>query len=266
VLSLIAGFNWYGPNIALDHMKLTVSLGQILLTMWPIATYLVVANSIHDAQTTETISKIICVRQPKQGGSTRTLDRLFTESSSLADFAGRYTDYIAELLNCLDWDAIDRIGRILENARHLGRTIFLIGNGGSAATASHFANDLSIGPRKLGAQAYRAISLSDNTAVLTAAGNDLGYDTVFVEQARSRHNRLYGFDGGALGSMVSEHVNVATPKGDYGPVEDLHLMLNHLISSYLVRLTCENNRSELPYLKKRPAIVRAPAVLRADTA
>jgi hypothetical protein len=66
--------------------------------------------------------------------------------------------------------------------------------------------------------------------------------------------------------MVSEHVNVATPKGDYGPVEDLHLMLNHLISAYLVRLTSENARNELPYLKKRPAIVRAPAVLRADTA
>jgi D-sedoheptulose 7-phosphate isomerase len=227
-----------------------------------------------------------------------TLDRLFIESSSLADFAGRYTDYIAELLNCLDWDAIDRVGRILENARHLGRTIFLIGNGGSAATASHFANDLSIGPRKLGAQAYRAISLSDNTAVLTAAGNDLGYDTVFVEQLRTLldagdvviaisasgnspnilkaveyANQLgavtigfTGFDGGALGSMVSEHVNVATPNGDYGPVEDLHLMLNHLISSYLVRLTCENSRSALPYVKKRPAIVRAPAVLRADTA
>jgi O-antigen ligase len=59
VLSLIAGFNWYDPNIAVDHMKLTVSLGQILLTMWPIATYLVVANSVHDAKTTDTISKII---------------------------------------------------------------------------------------------------------------------------------------------------------------------------------------------------------------
>jgi O-antigen ligase len=59
VLSLIAGFNWYDHTIALDHMKLTVSLGQILLTMWPIATYLVVANSVHDAKTTDTISKII---------------------------------------------------------------------------------------------------------------------------------------------------------------------------------------------------------------
>jgi O-Antigen ligase len=59
VLSLIAGFNWYDHTIALDHMKLTVSLGQILLTMWPIATYLVVANSVYDAKTTDTISKII---------------------------------------------------------------------------------------------------------------------------------------------------------------------------------------------------------------
>jgi O-antigen ligase len=59
VVSLIAGFNWYDQTIALDHMKLAVSLGQILLTLWPIATYLVVANSVHDAKTTDTISKII---------------------------------------------------------------------------------------------------------------------------------------------------------------------------------------------------------------
>jgi O-Antigen ligase len=59
VVSLIAGFNWYDQNIALGHMKLTVSLGQILLTTWPIATYLVVANSVHDAKTTDTISNII---------------------------------------------------------------------------------------------------------------------------------------------------------------------------------------------------------------
>jgi D-sedoheptulose 7-phosphate isomerase len=227
-----------------------------------------------------------------------TLDRLFAESSSLADFAGRYTDYISELLAQLDWAGIDRVGRLLEKARHLDSTIFIIGNGGSAATASHFANDLSLGPRKLGGQPYKAISLADNTALLTAAGNDLGYETVFLEQLRTLlepddvviaisasgnspniiraveyANELgavtigfTGFDGGVLRQIAAEHINVATPKGDYGPVEDLHLVLNHLISSYLVRLTCGNSHSELSFPKKRPAIVRQPTVFRADTA
>ena len=75
--------------------------------------------------------------------------------------------------------AIDRVGRLLEDARHHGRTIFIVGNGGSAATASHFACDLGARAARLGRKAYRAISLSDNNALLTAAGNDLGYDTVF---------------------------------------------------------------------------------------
>jgi O-antigen ligase len=59
IVSLIAGFNWYDQTIALDHMKLSVSLGQILLTLWPIATYLVVANSVHDVKTATRITKII---------------------------------------------------------------------------------------------------------------------------------------------------------------------------------------------------------------
>ena len=60
-LSLIAGFLSYDPTIAVDHMKLTVSLGQILLTMWPIATYFVVANTVHDTETINTIRKVIVV-------------------------------------------------------------------------------------------------------------------------------------------------------------------------------------------------------------
>ncbi len=151
-----------------------------------------------------------------------------------------------------------------------------MGNGGSAATAAHFANDLSLGPRVFGGKAYRAISLTDNTALMTAAANDLGYDSVFVEQLKTLLGTgdvviaisasgdspnviraveyaneagavtigLTGFDGGRLREIVNEHVHIATPKGDYGPVEDLHLILNHLITSYLARLTAERNNRE----------------------
>ena len=60
-ISLIVGFVAYDPAIAVDHMKLSVSLGQILLTMWPIGTYLVVANSVHDTKTIDMIRKVIVV-------------------------------------------------------------------------------------------------------------------------------------------------------------------------------------------------------------
>lgn len=198
-----------------------------------------------------------------------TLDRMFSESSNLAEYAQRYAAYIADLLRGLDLGAVERVGQLLETARRADATIFLIGNGGSAATASHFATDLSLGPRKVGGLPYRAISLADNASLLTAAGNDLGYETVFLEQLKTLLRpgdvviaisasgnspnvvsavdfanstgaitiALTGFDGGTLGAMATEHLHVATPRSDYGPVEDVHLVLNHLISSYLVRLT-----------------------------
>ena len=174
-------------------------------------------------------------------------------------------------------------GGLLEAARLQGRTIFIVGNGGSAATASHFACDLALGPRSSGGKAYRAISLGDNNALITAAGNDLGYETVFSEQLKTllapddlvlaisasgnspniieaveyaNHIGamtigLTGFDGGRLRHIAAEHIHISTPKGDYGPVEDLHLVVNHLISSYLVRLTREETESELTFALDR---------------
>jgi D-sedoheptulose 7-phosphate isomerase len=198
-----------------------------------------------------------------------TLDRLFWESEGLADYAGRYTEYLATLLASFDCEAIERVGMAFEAARRAGRTIFLFGNGGSAATASHFANDLGLGPRVLGGKAYRAISLTDNMAFFSAAGNDIGYDMVFIEQLKTlmapgdvvvgisasgsspnviktieyakAHGAVtvgfVGFDGGDLVNVADHVVHIATPKGDYGPVEDLHMVLDHLLTSYLARMT-----------------------------
>jgi D-sedoheptulose 7-phosphate isomerase len=198
-----------------------------------------------------------------------TLDRLFRESNGLADYASRYARYLSELLADLDYDAVERVGHAFEAARQAGRTIFLLGNGGSAATASHFANDLGLGPRIFGGKAYRAISLSDNMSFVTAAGNDVGYDTIFVEQLKTlmipgdvvvgisasgnspnvlnaieyaKAHRgftvgLAGFDGGQLVEMADASIHIVTPKGDYGPVEDLHMVLDHLLTSYLARMT-----------------------------
>jgi D-sedoheptulose 7-phosphate isomerase len=203
-----------------------------------------------------------------------TLDRLFSESTSLGDYASRYVSYLTQLLGQLDGEAIERIGRIFESARQAQRTIFLIGNGGSASTASHFANDLGFGTRKGGGQAYRTLSLTDNLAFITAAGNDVGYDFVFVEQLKTflkegdvvvaisasgnspnvvkaveyanDHGAitvgLTGFNGGRLREIVDDAIHIATPNGDYGPVEDLHLILDHLLSSYLMRLTARVTR------------------------
>ena len=198
-----------------------------------------------------------------------TLDQLFGESNGLAEYAGRYALYLGSLLADLDCEAIGRVGKVLEEARRSNRTIFILGNGGSASTASHLANDLGLGPRHKGGKAYRAISLTDNVAFLTAAANDIGYELVFTEQLRTllqpgdvviaisasgnspnvlravefAQKRgaftigLTGFDGGALKKIGDDCIHIATPHGDYAPVEDVHLILGHLVASYLTRLT-----------------------------
>jgi D-sedoheptulose 7-phosphate isomerase len=217
-----------------------------------------------------------------------TLNRLFGDSTSLADYAARYAAYLSDLLAQLDCEAIEQVGQFFEDAREAGRTIFLIGNGGSASTASHFANDFGFGTRKAGGKAYRAISLTDNVAFISAAGNDVGYELVFVEQLKTlmnpgdvvvaisasgnspnviaaieyanEHGALTvgftGFDGGELRQIADVCVHIQTPKGDYGPVEDVHLVLDHLISSYLVRLTAGAVRQEKAdrHREQQPAV------------
>lgn len=179
-------------------------------------------------------------------------------------FAAAYLDYIARLTKRLDTDAIGRFIRLLLAARDNGRSIFFCGNGGSAATASHFANDVAIGSRAIG-KPFRAISLADNNALMTAVANDDGYDQLFVRQlqvlmqpgdvivaisasgnspnivaavhfANERGGTtvgLTGFDGGQLMRLAHLAIHVPTAKGEYGPVEDLHMVVNHLTGAFL---------------------------------
>lgn len=194
------------------------------------------------------------------------VDSIFESVPSPARFAQDYGNYLAQLLQELDYQAIQKVIECFLAARERGNSIFFVGNGGSAATASHFANDLAIGTR--GAhKPFRAVSLTDNVAILTAIGNDSGYDLIFVQQLQALFNKgdvvvaisasgnspsvvkaveyanrhggtsvaISGFDGGEITRISNLALHVRTPKGEYGPVEDLHLILNHMIGNYLMR-------------------------------
>jgi D-sedoheptulose 7-phosphate isomerase len=195
------------------------------------------------------------------------LDTMFRAASGPEAFAGAYLRHLGEVLGRLDATAIGKFVEILLSARNNDRQIFFCGNGGSAATASHFANDIGIGTRSP-QKPFRAIALTDNVAAMTAIANDDGYDLMFVKQlqvlmrpgdvvvaisasgnspnvlrAVEHANAngavtvaLTGFDGGALKALARHVVHVPTEKGEYGPVEDAHMVLDHLIGSYLIRL------------------------------
>ena len=152
---------------------------------------------------------------------------------------------------------------VLEEARDKGRSVFLFGNGGSAATASHFASDLAKGAISLGKPRVKAFALTDNVPLLSAWANDSAYENVFAEQLENfievgdiafgisgsgnSPNVLngikvakakgattigfIGFDGGKLRELVDVRIIVSSHNMEQ--VEDIHLLLEHIITTCL---------------------------------
>lgn len=192
------------------------------------------------------------------------LDRMFTTDA--AAFAEAYLTYVQTVLRRIDPAEVGRFVATLLDARARGAIIFFAGNGGSAATASHFANDVAIGNNDY-QQPFRAISLTDNMPIITAISNDVGYEEIFVRQLRvlgKKGDVLVGisasgnspnllraldyarsagiktvaitaFDGGKMKAMADEGIHVPTEPKEYGPAEDAHMVLDHLVGAYLMR-------------------------------
>src|SRR5205085_1541965 len=121
-------------------------------------------------------------RAPGGGGSMNNVDAMLRAGGGAGDFARRYVAYVGRLASELDFGALEEFAGVLERARREGHTVYLVGNGGSAATASHWANDLMLGTHDGVGRPLRAVSLADNVAVLTAIANDRDYAEVFVRQ------------------------------------------------------------------------------------
>jgi len=194
------------------------------------------------------------------------IDQIYSESLSINDYSRSYIDYLSSVLNNISLTDIKKFVEVLLEARERESSIFFIGNGGSAATASHFANDIAIGTRTY-EKPFRAISLCDNQAVITAIANDDGYEKIFSQQLEVLLEKqdlvvaisasgnspnliqaidtskemgaitvgISAFDGGKMKEMVDVSLHVPTEKGEYGPAEDAHMVLDHLVSNYLMR-------------------------------
>ena len=189
------------------------------------------------------------------------------ESVGDSDVLRTYFTRLRDLLGGVDYEALERIVDLLRVARDRGSAVYVAGNGGSAAAASHFATDLAKATRRPGKSPLRVLSLTDNTAWLTALANDEGYEHVFTGQlesllrdgdvlilisasgnspnviraaelARQRGAKsvaLVGFDGGQLLRLVDISVHAASETDAYGPVEDTLLAVHHAIAACLAR-------------------------------
>lgn len=183
--------------------------------------------------------------------------------------AARYLRDFSRLLAGVNVDAIARIVGLLRVARDGGGTVYLAGNGGSAATASHWANDLGKATKCSGRGSIRVMCLSDNTPWLTALANDEGYERVFagqlenfagpgdvlivisasgnspnlvqaVDLANERRLAtiaLLGFDGGVLKERVTQYLWLPTDRGAYGLVESGHAVLCDIVTTCLMEDT-----------------------------
>ena len=192
------------------------------------------------------------------------LDRIFTKDP--VTFAGAYFDYLTSVLKTIDTREIGQFIETLLDARERGANIYFIGNGGSAATASHFVNDIAIGTNSYD-KPFRAVSLTDSNAIITAVGNDFGFEEIFVRQLRVlgragdvvvaisasgnspnlirafdyaksigiKTVAITAFDGGKMKQIADEGVHVPTALKEYGPAEDAHMVLDHLVGAYLMR-------------------------------
>jgi D-sedoheptulose 7-phosphate isomerase len=174
-----------------------------------------------------------------------------------------YISALQDTLNILPVAEIENLAHILQAARMQGKRVFIMGNGGSASTASHFVCDLGKNTRMDGWPDFKVIGLTDNMAIFSAYANDEGYDQAFARQltsliqegdvvigisasgnspnvlnaieAAKRYTTqtvgFTGFDGGKLRHLVDFNIHVDSNIIEH--VEDIHLMLEHMIVLYI---------------------------------
>ncbi|MGQ9918837.1 MAG: D-sedoheptulose-7-phosphate isomerase [Bryobacteraceae bacterium] len=177
------------------------------------------------------------------------------------------SDYQTRLLHAVQRIPLDRVAQAvdwLREARDGGRHIFVCGNGGSAATASHFVCDVLKGCSYGRERRFRILALNDNLPTLTAYSNDVSYECVFVEPLKNlarpgdvlialsgsgnspnllraaewananglRTIGLTGRDGGRLGPLSQLEIRV--PETHMGRIEDGHMIVCHMLAYYFM--------------------------------
>jgi D-sedoheptulose 7-phosphate isomerase len=184
-------------------------------------------------------------------------------AGTLCKSAQSYLNEFAVLLSRMDAAAIDGLTQAVCGAWKRDRMVIVLGNGGSAATASHWVADLLKTAAVDGQRRLRALCPSDNTGLLTAIGNDISYDETFLYPLQTyaragdvvvaisasgnspnvvracewvRHQDMVlaaitGFKGGKIADLCQLHINI--PSENYGLIEDMHLSIGHMVAQGL---------------------------------
>ena len=179
------------------------------------------------------------------------------------DLLQDYVGALANALHALPLDTIEAMVDTLKEARRHGNRIFIMGNGGSASTASHMVCDLSKSTIQGGLPRLRVIPITDNVPLITAWANDTGYENIFVQQLENQAPRgdvviaisgsgrsenvlravrlareggvttigLTGFEGGSLKDLVD--IALVVDSRSMGQIEDVHHAIGHMLTEAL---------------------------------
>lgn len=180
----------------------------------------------------------------------------------------KYFDKEIGVIQHLDIEAINKVMNVIAAARQREATIYTMGNGGSAATASHFVCDFNKGISSEACKRFNLICLSDNTPIVTAIANDISYDDIFVLQLKEIQKKddliiaisgsgnskniikaveyakeigaevvgLTGYSGGKLKELADYSMHV--PVDDMQITEDIHMIFDHM----MMRIFCKELR------------------------
>tara|TARA_Y100000768_G_scaffold388745_1_gene386747 strand:- start:10179 stop:10781 length:603 start_codon:yes stop_codon:yes gene_type:complete len=186
-------------------------------------------------------------------------------NKNIDNYFKNYKSRLLELIDRIDIENLVNTIDLMISTFKKGNTVYVCGNGGSAATASHMQADFSFFTRYFTDFRPKVKALTDNLPLISAIGNDTSFDKIFVEQLKGNFNEddilvcisasgnsqnlidavdfvkknggksiaFIGFDGGELLNKCDFSIYTKGKKGDYGPIEDVHMILNHFIVNYL---------------------------------
>jgi D-sedoheptulose 7-phosphate isomerase len=193
------------------------------------------------------------------------------------DIIDTYLTELEHVIHALSREEVRAAADALMKAWRAGKQVFIIGNGGSAATASHMMNDLNKFTRVEGRPRFRAIALTDNVPWLTAVGNDQSYADIFVEPlqnllqpgdtvvaisasgnspnvvkaveyAQASGATVIGFCGRPGGKLAQlADVRVVIPSDRIGQQEDGHMILDHVLSLALLERIKQESRQDTTF-------------------
>lgn len=189
------------------------------------------------------------------------------------NFFKEYAEYLSGMLLSLDFSILKNVANLIIQQAEKGKTIYLMGNGGSATTTSHFVTDLmhcwGLGHKPI----IKALSISENISLITAIANDVGYEKIFSSQIEKLGDKgdiligisasgnssnilgafnsakklnihtvaIVGFDGGKAAQLADYTIHVKSKKNEYGPVEDAHLFIDHMLTSFIAHTLSSKN-------------------------